>query len=47
MFKKFFWATIGGTIVAAIVGIGMALNGLGVWALIAQQLINLKFYTTD
>lgn len=45
MFRKFFWATIGGTIVAAIVGITMALNGFGVWALIAQQLINLTIDT--
>ncbi len=45
MFKKFFWATIGGTIVAAIVGIAMALNGFGVWALIAQQLTNLTIDT--
>ena len=45
MFKKFFWATIGGTIIAAIVGITMALNGVGVWALIAQQLTNLTIDT--
>lgn len=45
MFKKFFWATIGGTIVAAIVGITMALKGFGVWALIAQQLTNLTIDT--
>ena len=41
MFKKFFWSTLSGTIIAAIVGIVMALWGFGVWALIAQQLINL------
>lgn len=40
MFRKFFFSTLSGTIVAAIVGIGMALNGFGVWALVAQQLIN-------
>lgn len=45
MFKKFFFATIGGTIMAAIVGIAMALNGFGVWALIAQQLTNLTIDT--
>ena len=45
MFKKFFWSTIGGTIVAAIVGILMALNGFGVWALIAQQLTNVTIDT--
>lgn len=40
-FKKFFFSTITGTIVAAIVGIWMAYNGFGVWALVAQQLTNL------
>ena len=39
-FRKFFFATLIGTIVAAIVGIIMALNGFGVWALVAQNLIN-------
>lgn len=38
--KKFFWATLGGTIGAAIVGIWMAYKGYGVWALIAQSLYN-------
>ena len=41
LFKKFFFATLAGTIGAAVVGILMALNGYGVWALIAQQLFNL------
>lgn len=40
-FKKFFFATLTGTIIAAIVGIYMAYNGFGVWALVAQQLTNL------
>lgn len=40
LFKKFFFATLVGTIVAAIVGIWMAVNGYGVWALVAQNLIN-------
>lgn len=40
LFKKFFFATIGGTIFSAILGIGMAYNGFGVWALVAQQLSN-------
>ncbi len=39
-FKKFFLSTITGIIVSAIVGIIMALNGFGVWALVAQQMIN-------
>lgn len=45
MFKKFFFATLGGTIAAAIAGITMALNGFGVWALVAQHLINLTIDT--
>ena len=39
-FKRFFFATLGGTIVAAIVGIIMAYTGYGVWALVAQQILN-------
>lgn len=41
LFKKFFFSTIGGTIAAAIVGIGMAVYGFGVWALVGQYLVNL------
>lgn len=44
-FKKFFFSTLGGTIVAAIVGIAMALTGFGVWALVAQQVVNLAIDT--
>lgn len=40
-FKKFFFATIGGTIFSAFVGIALALMGKGVWALVAQRLSNL------
>lgn len=40
LFKKFFFATIGGTIFSAILGISMAYAGLGVWALVAQQISN-------
>ena len=40
MFKKFFFATIGGTIMSAVVGIAMAAKGFGVWALVAQQMTN-------
>lgn len=39
-FKKFFFATIGGTLVSAVVGITMALNDFGAWALVAQQMTN-------
>lgn len=39
-FKKFFFATIGGTVSSAIVGITMAIKGYGPWALVAQQMTN-------
>lgn len=37
-FKKYFFATIGGTLISAGVGIGMAYAGYGVWALAGQYL---------
>ena len=40
IFKKFFFATFFGTVLSGIVGIIMALNGFGVWALVAQYLVN-------
>lgn len=40
MFKKFFFATLGGTIGAGLIGIWMAVNGYGVWSLIVQGLFN-------
>lgn len=40
IFKKFFFATIGGTVFAAFLGISMAYAGMGVWALAVQQLSN-------
>ena len=45
MFKRFFFATLIGTVVAAVVGITMAYTGFGVWALVAQQLTNLAIDT--
>lgn len=39
-FKKFFFATIIGTIISGIVGIQMAYAGFGVWALVGQILTN-------
>lgn len=39
-FKRFFFATLGGTIGAAIIGIAMAYCGFGVWALVTQQIFN-------
>lgn len=40
LFKKFFFATLGGTLGAAIVGITMAYLDFGVWALVGQYLFN-------
>lgn len=40
IFKKFFGATITGTVLSAFVGIYMAYAGFGVWALVAQYLTN-------
>ena len=39
-FRRFFFATLGGTVFSAVVGIGMAYGGYGVWALVMQQLLN-------
>lgn len=39
-FKKYFFATLGGTLVAAVVGIWMAYSGYGVWALVVQNIVN-------
>lgn len=40
MFQKFFYVTLIGTVISAIVGIAMAYNGFGAWSLIAQYLTN-------
>ena len=45
LFRKFFFSTIGGTLVAAVVGITMAYYGFGVWAIVAQHLVNLAIDT--
>lgn len=39
-FRRFFFATLGGTIFSAAVGISMAYLGYGIWALVMQQLLN-------
>ena len=39
-FKRFFFSTLGGTLSSAAVGIWMAYQGWGVWALVAQNLMN-------
>ena len=39
-FKKFFWATLAGTIISGVVGVVLAYNQMGVWALVTQYLLN-------
>lgn len=40
LFKRFFYATLGGTVFSAFLGIGLAYAGYGAWAIVAQQLSN-------
>ena len=40
-FRRFFWSTLGGTLLSAVVGIWMAYAGFGVWALVAQYLVKM------
>lgn len=53
LFKRFFWSTLIGTLVSGIVGIIMAIQGFGVWALVTQYLVNsimdtvVLFFTTE
>lgn len=40
IFKKFFYSSLIGTIASGAVGLGMALTGFGVWALVDQNLVS-------
>ncbi|MBQ6781535.1 MAG: lipopolysaccharide biosynthesis protein [Treponema sp.] len=40
IFKKFFFATIIGTVVSGALGVLLALSGKGIWALVTQSLMN-------
>lgn len=40
MFRKYFWSTLFGTLCSGVVGIAMAYQGFGVWALVAQYMVN-------
>lgn len=40
LFKRFFWSTLGGTLVSGVVGIIMAYQGFGIWSLVAQYMTN-------
>ncbi len=44
-FKKFFISTIFGTVISGVVGVWLAYNGYGVWALVAQYLTNVTIDT--
>lgn len=46
LFKKFFFSTIGGTVISSVIGILMAFKGFGAWALVVQQVLNLFIDTT-
>lgn len=39
-FRKFFFSTLGGTLVSGVVGVVMAYLGFGPWAVVAQYLVN-------
>lgn len=45
LFRKYFFATLGGTIGSGIIGICMAYRGFGVWSLVAQHLFNMAVDT--
>jgi len=40
MFRKYFLATLLGTVISGFIGVIMAVNGSGVWALVAQYLVS-------
>ncbi len=44
-FKVYFFSTLAGTIGAAVIGIGMAVMGFGIWALIYQTVFNMGIDT--
>ena len=44
-FRRFFFSALGGTTLSAIAGITMAYRGFGIWALVAQQLLNVGVNT--
>ena len=40
MFRKFFYSTVGGTLISGFIGIVLAYNGAGIWALVIQYMTN-------
>ncbi|MCF0145010.1 MAG: lipopolysaccharide biosynthesis protein [Eubacterium sp.] len=45
IFRKFFYATIGGTLISAVIGIWMAYKGFGAWAIGVQNISNMALDT--
>lgn len=45
LFKRFFLSTLGGTLMSGVVGIVMAYYGFGIWALVAQYMVNTTIAT--
>jgi len=45
IFKKYFFSTISGTLISAVIGISMAYIGYGLWALVTQQMVNVTVNT--
>ena len=45
LFQRLFYSSIAGSVFAAIVGIAMAYKGCGVWALVAQYMVNMLVNT--
>ena len=39
-FRRFFYSTLGGAVFSGIVGVSMAIGGFGIWALVAQYVVN-------
>lgn len=40
LFRRFFYSTLGGAVISGIVGVSMAIGGFGIWALVAQYVVN-------
>ena len=40
-FKKFFFSTLGGTLASGVAGVVMAFMGFGIWALVAQYMLDM------
>ena len=45
LFRKFFFASLAGTVIAGVAGVLLALKGFGIWALAAQYMLDLTVDT--